>query len=134
MFQTWLSKLATEMKQTLTELLKQCLRDAKSGRFGGLDPNKYPSQILCLCEMVQFTERCEEALGSHGLQNLHADMEQQLESYTSVDITSSGQGDVDAQVLELKLKVRARLFTQKIALTTKYFNSYKSTKKPKCNN
>ncbi len=58
----WLSKLATEMKHTLTELLKECLRDSRSGRSGGLDPNKYPSQILCLAETVQFTERCEEAL------------------------------------------------------------------------
>jgi len=32
------------MKNTLKELLKNCLRDAKSGR-GGLDPNKYPSQV-----------------------------------------------------------------------------------------
>ena len=93
------------MKRTLTELLKECIRDAKSGRGGGLDPNKYPSQILCLAEMVQFTERCEEALKTHNLPNFHREMEQQLESYTSVDISSSGQGDVDAHVLDLKLKV-----------------------------
>ena len=100
-----MSKLATEMKHTLTELLKECIRDAKSGRGGGLDPNKYPSQILCLAEMVQFTERCEEALKTHNLPNFHREMEQQLESYTSVDISSSGQGDTDAHVLDLKLKV-----------------------------
>ena len=93
------------MKHTLTELLKDCIRNSKSGRDGGLDPNKYPSQILCLAESVQFTERCEEALKSHNLQNLHVEMEQQLESYTGVDITSSGQGDTEAHVLELKLKV-----------------------------
>ena len=93
------------MKQTLTELLKECIRDAKSGRGGGLDPNKYPSQILCLAEMVQFTERCEEALKTHNLPNFHREMEQQLESYTRVDISSSGKGDTEAHVLDLKLKV-----------------------------
>ncbi len=56
------------MKFTLTELLKECIRDSKSARAGGMDPNKYPSQILCLAEMVQFTERCEEAIRSHNLQ------------------------------------------------------------------
>jgi len=42
--QVWLSHLSDEMKNTLRELLKSCLRDAKSGK-GGLDPNKYPSQV-----------------------------------------------------------------------------------------
>ncbi len=56
------------MKFTLTELLKECIRDSKSARAGGMDPNRYPSQILCLAEMVQFTERCEEAIRSHNLQ------------------------------------------------------------------
>ncbi len=38
------------------------------------------------------------------MQGFHGEMEQQLESYTSVDISSAGQGDTDAQVLDLKLK------------------------------
>lgn len=42
--QVWLSHLSEEMKNTLCELLKSCLRDARSGK-GGLDPNKYPSQV-----------------------------------------------------------------------------------------
>ncbi len=54
--------------------------------------------------MIQFTENCEAAVKNHGLDNLNTDLEQQLESYTSVDITSTGQNDVDAHVLELKLK------------------------------
>ncbi len=33
------------MKGTLSELLKECLKDSKSHRSGGLDPNKYPSQV-----------------------------------------------------------------------------------------
>lgn len=51
----WLSHLSDEMKSTLQELLKNCLRDAKSGK-GGLDPNKYPSQVssidVVLAEMI----------------------------------------------------------------------------------
>ena len=40
----WLSKLAEEMKETLQELLRDCVKDAKSNS-GGLDPNTYPSQV-----------------------------------------------------------------------------------------
>ena len=32
------------MKDTLQQLLRECLKDAKSSK-GGLDPNKYPSQV-----------------------------------------------------------------------------------------
>ena len=51
---------------------------------------------------MSFTERCEEAIKTHSLETCLSDLEQQLESYTNVDITSAG--DVDATVLELKLK------------------------------
>ena len=95
--QTWLSQLAEEMKSTLAELLRDCLRDSRAARGGGLDPNKFPSQILCLSESITFTERCEEALKTNSLTSLVLDMKNQLEAYTSVDI----QG---APVLELKLK------------------------------
>lgn len=42
--QVWLSRLSEEMKDTLKELLVECLKDAKQSK-GGLDPNKYPSQV-----------------------------------------------------------------------------------------
>ena len=42
--QVWLGRLSDEMKDTLKELLLECLRDAKQSK-GGLDPNKYPSQV-----------------------------------------------------------------------------------------
>ena len=95
--QTWLSQLAEEMKSTLAELLRDCIRDSRSARGSGLDPNKFPSQILCLSESITFTERCEEALKSNSSTSLVLEMKNQLEAYTSVDI----QG---APVLELKLK------------------------------
>lgn len=94
------------MKKTLQELLKECLRDSRSQSRGGLDPNKYPSQILCLAEMVQFTERCEEAIKSNSLHEFLRDLQQQLEGYTGVDLTGQDQASQDEgmAVLELKLK------------------------------
>ncbi|XP_067663541.1 cytoplasmic dynein 2 heavy chain 1-like isoform X1 [Haliotis asinina] len=98
--EVWLSKLAEEMKDTLKELLRECLKDNKSS---GLDPNRYPSQILCLGEQIRFTENCEEAVKRGGLRSFLAEIENQLESYTSVDLAGAGK-EGEAHVLELKLK------------------------------
>ena len=43
--EVWLSRLCDEMQATLQELLRECLADSKKGSRGGLDPNKYPSQV-----------------------------------------------------------------------------------------
>ena len=59
-------------------------------------------QILCLAEMVNFTENCEQGIGNRNLESVLQELQQQLESYTSVDI--SGDSDTDANVLDLKLK------------------------------
>ncbi|KAK3801155.1 hypothetical protein RRG08_006872 [Elysia crispata] len=99
--EVWLGKLAIEMKDTLKELLTACLKDAKSSR-GGLDPNKYPSQILCLAEYIKFTENCEEAIKRNTLRELMSEVEGQLESYTNVDL--GGGQSTEATVLQLKLK------------------------------
>ncbi|KAK7096855.1 hypothetical protein V1264_003902 [Littorina saxatilis] len=99
--EVWLSKLADEMKNTLKELLRECLNDAKSNR-GGLDPNKYPSQILCVAEMVRFTENCEEAIKRNSLRQYAKEVESQLEGYTNVDL--GGAKGPEAVVLDLKLK------------------------------
>jgi hypothetical protein len=47
-----LGRLSEEMKDTLKELLNECLKDAKQSK-GGLDPNKYPSQVYILCFIFQ---------------------------------------------------------------------------------
>ena len=75
------------MKSTLQQLLRECL--AESGRGAGLDPVKYPSQILGLSEQIQFTAQCEEALTSHSLQQFKVEMEQKLETYTTGMLISS---------------------------------------------
>jgi len=105
--EVWLSSLSEQMKNTLQELLKECLRDAKASGKGGLDPNKYPSQVLCVAEMIRFTESCEEAIRRHDLTTFMRTLASQLELYTSVnvdDTSTPGQPDIKAQVLELKLK------------------------------
>ncbi|XP_041357041.1 cytoplasmic dynein 2 heavy chain 1-like isoform X2 [Gigantopelta aegis] len=100
--EVWLGKLSDEMKDTLRELLRECLQASRSSQ-GGLDPNKFPAQILCLAEQIRFTENCEEALKRNGLRSFCSEMENQLESYTSVDLgASSSEGE--GHVLDLKLK------------------------------
>ena len=47
----WLGKLANEMKDTLKELLVECLNAGKKGSKSGVDPLKYPSQVCVLSLM-----------------------------------------------------------------------------------
>ncbi|CAG5115632.1 unnamed protein product, partial [Candidula unifasciata] len=98
----WLGKLAEEMKDTLKELLTVCLKEARSSH-AGLDPSKYPSQILCLAEYIKFTENCEEAIQKNGLRDLLKETETQLETYTSVDLRGTDQSS-ESSALQLKLK------------------------------
>lgn len=41
--QVWLSELSAEMKETLKQLLYECV---SAGRKGGVDPSRFPSQVL----------------------------------------------------------------------------------------
>lgn len=42
----WLGDLANEMKDTLKQLLIDCLSASKKGgSAGGVDPSKFPSQV-----------------------------------------------------------------------------------------
>ena len=83
--EVWLDRLADEMKHTLQELLVECVKEGREGE-GGVNPIKYPSQILCLAEQILFTERCEQAIASSSLTEFMIELESQLDSYTSVDI------------------------------------------------
>lgn len=53
----WLNSLVNAMKDSLRNLLALCLSEGNKA-----DPSKYPSQILCLTESVQFTSKCENAI------------------------------------------------------------------------
>ena len=41
--------------------------------------------------MIQFSERCEEAIKTNSLPDFLKQMQQQLESYTSVDFSSESK-------------------------------------------
>ena len=81
----WLNNLAREMKNTLQQLLIDCLRDGRDTK-NGMDPLKYPSQILCLAESILFTERCEESIQKGDLKTALNYLQAQLDFYTSVDL------------------------------------------------
>lgn len=41
----WLDHLAKEMKDTLSELLEECLQIGRKGGGAGVNPSKFPSQV-----------------------------------------------------------------------------------------
>ncbi|KAM9321467.1 cytoplasmic dynein 2 heavy chain 1 [Gastrophryne carolinensis] len=98
--EVWLSSLASQMKSTLQALLVECVTSGKKTQ-GAIDPIRFPSQILCLAEQIQFTEDVENAIRSHNLHEVEVELTAKLEHYTSIDDTS---GSDDAGILELKLK------------------------------
>ncbi len=51
--EAWLEELAREMKATLQRALMQCLQESK-GELGAYNVEKYPSQVLCLAEGVNW--------------------------------------------------------------------------------
>ena len=95
----WLRDLSAEMKNTLKQLLVECVTVGRKND-GSLDPLKYPSQILCLAECILFAEKCEAALKSKSLEKFLKVLEGQLDTYTSVEF----EEDKESKVLELKLK------------------------------
>ncbi|XP_058489723.1 dynein cytoplasmic 2 heavy chain 1 isoform X2 [Solea solea] len=97
----WLKELSVEMKETLKQLLYECM---SAGKKGSVDPLRYPSQILCLAEQIQFTEDVERALKEQNLQQLELELNAKLEHYTTVDTSSDDHVNTESSVLQLKLK------------------------------
>lgn len=60
-----MNNLVKEMQSSLKSLLLSCYSEGNHA-----DPNKYPSQILCLADSVHFTSKCGEAIGSMKLPTL----------------------------------------------------------------
>eukprot|EP00899_Mesostigma_viride_P029629 jgi/Mesvir1/9851/Mv22388-RA.1 len=87
----WLSDLSDMMKATLKKCLLDCM--AKG------DYLKYPSQILSLTELIDFTLRCENAIlrGRDELRRLHKELSEQLAKFAGYE--TDGQ-----HVLSLKIK------------------------------
>ena len=97
--ESWLHELSKEMKNTLKQLLIECVNLGRK-KDGSLDPLKFPSQILCLAECILFAEKCEVAIKGKSLNKLLKILEGQLDTYTSVDFDD----EKESKVLELKLK------------------------------
>ena len=55
-----------------------------------ISSRRYPSQILCLAEQVNFTRRCERAVESGELDLLRAELMSQLQAYV-IDTLAFGQ-------------------------------------------
>ncbi|XP_077915202.1 cytoplasmic dynein 2 heavy chain 1 isoform X5 [Halichoerus grypus] len=101
--ETWLNDLALEMKQTLKQLLIECVTAGRSCQ-GSVDPSSFPSQILCLAEQIKFTEDVENAIKDHSLHQIETQLVTKLEHYTAVDTSSEDPGNTESGILELKLK------------------------------
>ncbi|XP_043547742.1 cytoplasmic dynein 2 heavy chain 1 isoform X2 [Chiloscyllium plagiosum] len=101
--EVWLNNLAEVMKETLKHLLVECIAAWKQSQ-GAIDPLRFPSQILCLAEQIQFTEEVENAIKNHSLQQLDVELMAKLENYTSIDSYSEETENAETTVLELKLK------------------------------
>ncbi|XP_015268586.1 PREDICTED: cytoplasmic dynein 2 heavy chain 1 [Gekko japonicus] len=101
--EVWLNKLSSEMKETLKQLLINCVTIGKRSH-GSIDPSFFPSQILCLAEQIQFTEEVENAIKEHNLQELELELMAKLEHYTSIDTNTEDSGNAESGILELKLK------------------------------
>ncbi|XP_047247257.1 cytoplasmic dynein 2 heavy chain 1 isoform X2 [Girardinichthys multiradiatus] len=99
--EVWLSELSVEMKETLKHLLNECL---SVGRKGEVDPSRFPSQILCLAEQIQFTEDAERAIKVHTLHQLDLELNSKLEHYTTVETSSDDHPNTESSILQLKLK------------------------------
>lgn len=92
----WLEQLAGEMKTTLASLAIRCL-DAD------LDIEKYPSQILCISEMIKFTARVEKAFQNNSLSDVSETLRQLLAQYTSYDLSTQPLLNVKVKALVLDL-------------------------------
>ncbi|XP_073719558.1 cytoplasmic dynein 2 heavy chain 1 [Misgurnus anguillicaudatus] len=97
--EVWLSALSAEMKNTLKHLLCECV---KAGQRGNVDPTRFPSQILCLAEQIQFTADVESAIRHQSLHQLEQELMAKLENYTSVN--TSTDDTTETKVVRLKLK------------------------------
>ncbi|XP_059389921.1 dynein cytoplasmic 2 heavy chain 1 isoform X2 [Carassius carassius] len=97
--EVWLSALSTEMKNTLKHLLCDCVDAAKRGN---VDPTRFPAQVLCLAEQIQFTADVENAIRQQNLHQLELELTTKLENYIGVD--TNMDDTAESRVLQLKLK------------------------------
>ncbi len=110
----WLGALQSSMTQTLQQLVHECLQD----------PNNYarfPSQILCLVQMIRFAQDCERALSVNQLPSYHKILQTTLATLTSLDCSSNEllKKKINNLVLDLihNIDVVKNLVENKVATT-----------------
>lgn len=98
----WLNRLVSETRSTLQAMLRNCVQERQRD---ATDLSRFPTQILCLAEVIVFTERCEKAISSSpgALSKLKSDYQNQLASYTSAPLLQSSGSD-EQGVIVLKLQ------------------------------
>lgn len=97
----WLLDLDNEVKNTLSNLIKKSLQDENNILNQLLN---YPSQILNLTQMINFTLSCEKSIQSNSLYNFLQTLKNTLKSFTKFDPRSLTSNHVEINVLELKIK------------------------------
>lgn len=99
--EAWLSDLEQCMRATLQGLLSATTQEPGGrglrAQLSGDDFQRCSSQVLCLSEMVRFTEKCEAALKTGRLKALEEEIRGFLAQYTAEDYA----GQV---VMQLKVK------------------------------
>lgn len=81
----WLSAFAEEMKSTLASLLGSYLLSLT--KTGEVNFEMYPSQVMCIGELVQFTDSVEASIGK-GFTDLLVKVKSQLAALTKQDLSA----------------------------------------------
>ncbi len=96
--ETWLSSLSVCMEETLKQMLIECVSEC--------DYNRFPSQILCVAESIQFCKRAEQAIeagGGSAFEELHRELKEHLQMLTTIDATEDHLLDLKIKALVLDL-------------------------------
>eukprot|EP00698_Gefionella_okellyi_P019038 TRINITY_DN5781_c1_g2_i1.p1 TRINITY_DN5781_c1_g2~~TRINITY_DN5781_c1_g2_i1.p1 ORF type:complete len:3148 (-),score=914.00 TRINITY_DN5781_c1_g2_i1:20-9082(-) len=93
----WLATLAEEMKETLAKLLLGLMKSS------GLDLDAFPSQLICLSQQIQFSVRAEQAIQQRSLPNLLVSLRDELQQFTSIDVSNSHILRLKVQALVLDI-------------------------------
>ena len=101
-------------------LLVDCVKEGQTSA-NGMDPLKYPSQVLCLAESVLFTQRTEEAIKSNNLPGTLKHLRRQLDAFTSVNLEDDGSGEVKIDRFYLQF-LFVRVYTHQS--TSKYLDTF----------
>uniref|UniRef100_A0A182NV76 Cytoplasmic dynein 2 heavy chain 1 n=1 Tax=Anopheles dirus TaxID=7168 RepID=A0A182NV76_9DIPT len=85
----WLNVLVENIKDTLRNLLGQCLQVAESFDTATID--RFPMQLICLANAIAFTKRAEKAIIGMQLTNLKQHVQNEISKYSGMLQKSESQ-------------------------------------------